>query len=46
MIGITVGFLLIFPGFFLPAFRAAPRARPRHTVPPAMRRTVQSLILP
>lgn len=37
MIGITVGFLLIFPGFFLPAFRAA-----RPTVQPA----VQSLILP
>ena len=42
MIGVTVGFLLIFPGFFSP--RSAPR-RAAHRAA-AVRPAVQSLILP
>jgi hypothetical protein len=49
MIGVTVGFLLIFPGFFSP--RSAPRRAPVHFTPrahraPTVRPAVQSLILP
>ena len=49
MIGVTVGFLLIFPGFFSP--RSAPRRAAVHAIPrgrraATVRPAVQSLILP